>query len=290
MNANAPGRKPYRTSTQDLGWSEERAEFDEDRTNIGDGQRVLSGLAGLSFLLAGLSRRSWSGAALTMVGIGFLHRAISGYCLAFEAMGINMTGNNQAGLAHNTNRLGRRKVHTNRATRVQRAIEINRPPHELYRFWRSLENLPRIMNHLDAVQVFNDRLSHWTVKTLPGSHKLEWDAEIINDEENHRIGWRSLEGADVDNTGSVEFKPMADGKRTWLTVTLQYEPPGGKLGTAIAKWSGEDPEIQLAEDLQRFKEQMETGVSSRAGDREESAEPGQSKVTSPGTASTGGRM
>jgi uncharacterized membrane protein len=64
----------------------------------------------------------------------------------------------------------------------------------------------------------------------------------------------------------VEFKPIADGNQTSLTVTLQYEPAGGIFGTAIAKWFGEDPEIQLAEDLQQFKEQMETGVISRAGD------------------------
>jgi uncharacterized membrane protein len=266
MNANVSGRKEYRTYTQDLGWSEERAECDEYRTNIGDGQRVLSGLVGMSFLVAALSRRTWSGAALTMVGLGFLHRAISGYCLAFGTMGIDMSGHNQAGLASDTNRLGRRKVHTGRASRIRKAIQINRPPHEIYRYWRSLENLPRIMNHLDSVEVINDRLSHWTVKTLPGSLKLEWDAEIINDVENQRIGWRSLKGADVDNAGSVEFKPIADGNRTSLTVTLQYEPAGGKFGTAIAKWFGEDPEIQLAADLQRFKEQMETGVISRAGD------------------------
>ncbi len=260
MNANVSGRKQYRTHTQDLGWSEERAEYDEYRTNIGDGQRVLSGLVGMSFLVAALSRRSWSGAAFTMVGFGFLYRAISGYCPAFGAMGIDMTGHNQPRLASDTNRLGRRKVHTSRATRIQQAIEINCPPYEMYRYWRSLENLPRIMNHLDSVQVFNDRLSHWTVKTLPGSPKLEWDAEIINDVENQRIGWRSLKGADVDNAGSVEFKPIADGNQTSLTVTLQYEPPGGKFGTAIVKWFGEDPQIQLAEDLQRFKEQMETAV------------------------------
>ncbi|MBX3300684.1 MAG: SRPBCC family protein [Nitrospira sp.] len=274
MNANLSGGKQYRTNTQDLEWNEERAAFDKYHTNIGDGQRVLSGLAGMIVLASALSRRNWSGAALTMAGIGLLHRAISGYCLAFGAMGIDMSGNNRPGLANDTNRLGRRKVHTSRATRIQEAIEINRPTNEVYRFWRSLDNLPRIMNHLDSVQVINDRLSHWTVKALPGSPKLEWDAEIINDVENQRIGWRSLQGADVDSTGSVEFKPIADGRQTWLTVTLQYEPPGGKLGTAIAKWFGEDPKIHLADDLQRFKEHMETGVFSHTGDQEASPGPG----------------
>ncbi|MGZ8386241.1 MAG: SRPBCC family protein, partial [Nitrospira sp.] len=82
-----------------------------------------------------------------------------------------------------------------------------------------------------------------------------------------RIGWRSLHGADVNNTGSVEFKPIDNGTRTWLTVTLQYEPPAGQLGTAIANWFGEDPDTKLAQDLQRFKEQMETNVFSHPDTR-----------------------
>lgn len=257
----------YQTNTQDLGWNEERAEFDH-RENIGDVQRVLSVIAGMVFLASGLSRRNWSSAVLVTIGGGLLYRAISGYCPALGAMGIDTSGGNRLGRPSNTNRLGRRKVHTDRATKIQRAIEINRPANDIYRFWRSLDNLPRIMSHLDSVQVINDRLSHWVVKTIPGAPKVEWDAEIINEVENQRLGWRSLQGADVDNTGSVEFKPTDDGQRTWLTVTLQYEPPGGEFGAAVAKWFGEDPNTKIAEDLQRFKEEMETGVFSQAGGKQ----------------------
>jgi uncharacterized membrane protein len=34
------------------------------------------------------------------------------------------------------------------------------------------------------------------------------------------------------------------------------------MGTAIAKLLGEDPDLQIAEDLQRFKESIEAGVYS----------------------------
>lgn len=265
MTGNMSEKERYHTDTQDLEWNEERAEFDGHGTNIGDVQRVLSAIAGMAFLASGLFRRHWSGAVLVTVGGSFLYRAVSGYCPAFGALGIDTSDDDRAGRPRDTNRLGRRKVHTGRATKIRRSIEINRPSHEVYRFWRSLDNLPHVMNHLASVQVINDRLSHWVVKAMPGVPQIEWDAEIINDVENQRIGWRSLQGADVNNTGSVEFKPTGDGQRTWLTVTLQYEPPGGELGTVVAKWFGEDPNTKLAEDLQRFKEEMETGVFSQAG-------------------------
>jgi len=249
-------RHRSRTNTQDLGWSEEQASGGKTRHNIGDEQRLFSAVAGAGVLAAALPKRSWSGAVLAIAGIGLLFRAATGYCPAFAALGISEC-------SHDTNRLGRRKVHSEQATKIVRTIEINRPANELYRFWRSLENLPRVMNHLESVEVITDRLSHWMVRTRAGVPTVEWDAEIINDVENECIGWRSLNGSDVDNAGSVRFEPIADGQRTRLTVTLQYAPPAGKVGTAIAKLVGEDPDSQIADDLQRFKQSIETGIYSQ---------------------------
>lgn len=252
------GKERYHTNTQDLDWGEERAASASPHRNVGDVQRTVSALLGGGLLVTGLSKRSWTGAALSLLGGVLLHRGVSGYCALFDAMGIDMQGRD-----YRTNHLGRRKVDTARATKIRRAIEINRPPAELYRFWRSFDNLPRVMSHLASVQVINDRLSHWVVRTMAGAPPVEWDAEIINDVEDERIGWRSLAGADVDNTGSVEFEPIGDGRRTKLTVTLQYAPPAGRLGTAVAKLFGEDADSKIARDLERFKESMEAGVYQR---------------------------
>jgi uncharacterized membrane protein len=115
------------------------------------------------------------------------------------------------------------------------------------------------MSHLESVQVVTDRFSHWIVKTMTGMPTIQWDAEIINDVENERIGWRSLNDADVDHAGSVEFEPIEDGRKTRVIVTLQYAPIAGRLGTAVAKFIGQDPGFKIEQDLQRFKESMEAG-------------------------------
>ena len=256
MSRKVGKRYRYRTNTQDLDWHEERADAAQ---NIGDTQRLVSAIAGVGLVIEGWRRRSMAGGAFAVGGMALLYRAATGYCAALGAMGIDMGGRSD------TRRLGRRKVHSNQATKIRRIIEINRPPDELYRFWRTLDNLPRIMSHLESVQVSTDRFSHWTVKTMPGLPTIEWDAEIINDVENERIGWRSLNDSDVDQAGSVEFEPVGDGRTTRLTVTLQYSPIAGRLGAAVAKFIGQDPEFKIADDLQRFKESMETGnaVSSK---------------------------
>ena len=252
MSRKAAKRYRYRTNTQDLDWGEEQADASQ---NIGDTQRLVSAIAGVGLVIEGWRRRSLTGSVLAAGGVALLYRAASGYCPALEAMGLDMRGTSATRL------LGRRKVQSDQATKIRRTIEINKPPNELYRFWRTLDNLPKIMSHLDSVQVINDRLSHWVVKTLPGLPTIEWDAEIINDVENERIGWRSLNDADVDQAGSVEFEPLGDGKSTKLIVTLQYVPIAGRLGTVVAKFIGQDPDLKITDDLHRFKESMEAAMA-----------------------------
>ncbi len=144
------------------------------------------------------------------------------------------------------------------AIRVAQAVTINRSPEELYRFWRDFQNLPRFMNHLESVQATGDQRSHWVAKA-PAGTTVEWDAEITEDKPNEVIAWRSLEGADVDNVGSVRFERAPGGRGTVVKVEMRYNPPAGRLGAGVARLFGEDPEWQVKDDLRRFKQVMETG-------------------------------
>jgi uncharacterized membrane protein len=148
----------------------------------------------------------------------------------------------------------RQQLGGSRGIHVDHAVTINKPVAELYRFWRNFENLPRFMEHLDQVAVRQGGQSHWVAKG-PGGMKVEWDARIINEVENKVIGWQSLEGSTVSTAGSVNFDETDQG--TTVRVHLQYNPPGGKLGAAVAWLAGEEPNQQIREDLARFKRLME---------------------------------
>jgi uncharacterized membrane protein len=141
---------------------------------------------------------------------------------------------------------------------VRNSIIINRPPEELYQFWRDFENLPRIMYGLESVRVTGERRSHWVAKA-PAGTTVEWDAEITEDRPNELIAWRSLEGADVDNSGSVRFEPATGGRGTVVRVEMEYNPPGGALGAAVATLFGREPGQQAQEALRCFKQVVETG-------------------------------
>jgi len=141
--------------------------------------------------------------------------------------------------------------------RVDKMVLIHRPPQDVYRFWRNLENLPRFMDNLKSVKMIDDKRSHWVAKG-PANINVEWDAEIINDVPNEVIGWRSLDGAAVANAGSVQFKPMKDGQATEVKVEMKYDPPAGALGDAVAKLFGEHPDKQVEEDLMRLKHLLDS--------------------------------
>ena len=144
------------------------------------------------------------------------------------------------------------------SNRVNKSIVINSSPEELYRYWRDFENLPRFMHHLESVKVTGEGRSHW-VATAPAGTTVEWDAEITEDRPNELIAWQSLEGADVYNRGSVRFERAPGNRGSIVHVKIDYDPPGGKLGAAVAKLFGEDPEQQLNADLRRFKQVIELG-------------------------------
>jgi uncharacterized membrane protein len=142
--------------------------------------------------------------------------------------------------------------------RVTKTIIVNRSPEEVYRFWRDLANLPTFMKHLESVQVTGDNRSHWKA-TGPGGKTVEWDAEIVEDQPNTRIAWRSLEGSDIDNSGSVQFERAPGGRGTLVRVELRYTPPGGVVSATLAKLFGEEPGQQVDDDLRAFKQVLETG-------------------------------
>src|ERR1700752_3096821 len=191
--------------------------------NIGMDERWISAIGGGALVLYGLKHRSFIGMALGLLGGNLIYRGIAGYCGLYNALGISTAERSR----------GSASVEASRDIKIDKSIKINRSPEELYRFWRNFENLTRFMENLESVKTSDGNRSHWIAKA-PMGKTVEWDAEIINEEENRLIAWRSLEGADVDNAGSVRFERAPDERGTEVKVSLIYNPPGGKIGAIIS--------------------------------------------------------
>ena len=214
--------------------------------NVNETERMASAIAGGALAVLGIAKGGWAGWTLALAGGGLVYRGATGHCGVYHAIGVNTAHSSHAGVKHG------------HGIRVEKSVTINKQPEEIYAFWRNFSNLPRFMKHLESVQDTSETQSHWVVKA-PAGMTVEWDAEIINEKENELIAWRSLEGATVPNAGSVRFEQAPGNRGSVVRVSLSYEPPGGVLGSKLAKLFGEEPEQQVEEDLRRFKQLMEAG-------------------------------
>jgi uncharacterized membrane protein len=213
--------------------------------NLSEAERIASAFGGALLAAFGLAQKSKAGAMIAAAGGALIVRGATGYCPGYAAAGIDTSRSDT-----------KRALGGARGTLVDTSITIAKPHDELYRFWRNLENLPKFMPHLVSVKELGEKRSHWIAKAPGGT--VEWDAEIIHDDGNGLIGWRTLEGSDVVSAGSVRFKPTGHDE-TAVRVHLQYEPPAGKVGATIAWLLGHEPSQTIREDLRRFKALMETG-------------------------------
>jgi uncharacterized membrane protein len=142
--------------------------------------------------------------------------------------------------------------------RFEETLTINDTAENLYNFWHQFENLPSFMAHLKSVTKTGENRWHWVARG-PAGTSVEWEAEIVAHRPNDFISWRSIDGSEVENAGTVRFERAHGGRGTVLRVELEYAAPGGALGATVAKLFGEAPEKQVAVDLRRFKQLMETG-------------------------------
>lgn len=207
---------------------------------IGDTERVISAVGGGTLVGFSLVAPGKLRILMLLTGGILLYKGITGNSLFYRVMNI-------------TRARGRLKS----GIRVERSVTIARPVEDVYAFWRTLENLPGFMHNLKQVSR-RDGTSHW-VAEAPLGMTVEWDAVIEEDVPNEKIAWRSTPESQIENAGVVMFKPAPGGRGTEVRVHLEYKAPGGSAGAALAKILGEEPDIQIREDLRRLKMLMEAG-------------------------------
>lgn len=140
---------------------------------------------------------------------------------------------------------------------VGRSVTINRPLPELYAYWRDFQNLANFMDNVVRVDAIDTKRSHWVVKA-PAGRTVEWTSIVTDEVENSYIAWESEDGADVPNSGRIDFRD-AGSRGTVVSALISYDPPAGMIGKIVAKIFQREPAIQARRDLRRFKQLMETG-------------------------------
>lgn len=204
--------------------------------NIGDTERAASVAGGTLLVLLGLSRRSRvARAALAGTGALLAYRGARGHSRVYQRLGVDRP---------------------DAPIELLQSVTVNRPPEEVYRFWRELENLPRFMRHLHSVERLGDGRSHWVARTAMTGRTVAWDAETVEDVPNELLRWRSLPDGGLQHTGEVRFRPAPGARGTEVHVHMEYRPP---LGTPLAAIMYPFSKQMLKEEIRRLKQVLEAG-------------------------------
>lgn len=141
-------------------------------------------------------------------------------------------------------------------TWIRTSAIIQALPKKLYEMWRDVEAAPAWHERIVQVRKTGTDTYHWVMRDEPGDNTLEWDFEILADEPEKRIAWRSLNG-EPEVAGEVIFEPAPGGRGTMVTVLEQFRM--GKWGRMWETITGRDPKQSAIENLRHFKAMAETG-------------------------------
>lgn len=142
--------------------------------------------------------------------------------------------------------------------KVRYAITIGKEPEEIFNFFRDLKNLPLFMKDLNQIEVLSNKRSHWVIRTKVGV-RATWEAEIVEEVPGQLITWNSLEGSQIETSGSIRFEHAPEDLGTILRVAMDYSVPGGKLTEWALLLTTETPEFLMMTNLKRLKALLETG-------------------------------
>jgi len=146
-------------------------------------------------------------------------------------------------------------------TTITEEIEIEAPLTAVYNQWTQFEEFPQFMEGVESVEQLDDTRLHWVAKVA--GKRAEWDAKIMFQEPDRRIGWQSTDGKET--TGTVTFHGVGD-ERTRIQLTMTYTPEGAveRAGSA----AGLDRR-RIRGDLERFRVLIERRGSESGGWRGE---------------------
>jgi uncharacterized membrane protein len=140
---------------------------------------------------------------------------------------------------------------------VREDIEVEVPVSTAYNQWTQFEEFPTFMENVESVRQIDETQLRWVAEI--GGKKHEWTAEIVRQEPDEVVAWRSVDGKGT--SGEVKFEPLG-ADRTRVEVTMTWEPEG--MLESLGEKVGVDT-LGVKRDLQNFKKIIESrGVETGA--------------------------
>ncbi|HEX8907519.1 MAG TPA: SRPBCC family protein [Longimicrobiaceae bacterium] len=228
------------------------------QVNVGRNERIASVVGGAGLGLLAARQKGIGGALLGLAGAWLIARGASGHCFVYDAMDVDTSDEPSPSRGPIT------AAENEPGVSVNASITVNRTPDEAYAAWRDFEQAPRYMDRITRVEILDPTRSRWTA-TGPMGRSWTWESQVVEDVAGELIAWESLPGAELPNRGWVQFLPAGgDGRQTEVRYFVEFDPPGGIIGDAIASVFHDAPKEMIRGDLRRFRQMVESAETTTA--------------------------
>lgn len=154
-------------------------------------------------------------------------------------------------------------------------IEVDLPLAKVYELFCNPVHFPKFLDRIDRVDKINSQTFEYTTEI--GGEEFQWTTNIIDNLRNTRFAWITING-NLNQTGTVRFTPLDNGKRTRVDFSLDYRTFYGEPDKDLATFIDGLPD-QLKVDLETFKNLAESDTFKEAGSEEEKAASEENEVT-----------
>jgi uncharacterized membrane protein len=139
---------------------------------------------------------------------------------------------------------------------IKATITIKRPVSEVFDFYRDFRNLPSFLGDVMTIEPIDSTTSRWTIEG-PFGIRTHWTIEVTEELTNELICYETVTSPATRIRWEIYFTPTSNAGETQVREVMKA--PLGKLGMAALALIGKFPASEVAANLNRFKEVMETG-------------------------------
>ncbi|HEX8892043.1 MAG TPA: SRPBCC family protein [Terriglobales bacterium] len=139
---------------------------------------------------------------------------------------------------------------------IEATVTIQRPVSEVFAFYRDFKNLPSFLGDVMEIEPTGPATSRWTIEG-PFGIRVHWTMEVTEERTNELIRYETATSSATKTYWEIYFSPGAEPGETQVREVMKA--PGGLLVMDALALIGKFPAQEVAANLHRFKQIMETG-------------------------------
>ena len=139
---------------------------------------------------------------------------------------------------------------------IAASVTIRRPVEEVFRFYREFQNLPLFLGDVMAIEPIGPATSRWAIQG-PLGIRVHWTMNVTEERTNELIRYETVASPLLRTSWEIHFAPGPAAGETEVREVMKV--PLGRLGRAALALIGKFPAEEVAANLHRLKQVVETG-------------------------------